>query len=48
MPTMSFLEPNDLVIKVDLSRPDDLLIDENEKNLKNWREELKIKEKEKT
>ena len=44
----SFLEPNDLFIKVDLSRPDDLLIDVFKKNLKNWREELKIKEKEKT
>lgn len=44
----SVLETNDIFIKADLSRPDDLLIDVFKKNLKNWRESLKIQVSEKT
>jgi len=44
----SFLESKDMFIKVDLSRPDDLLINAFKINLKNWRNSLKIKEGEKT
>lgn len=43
----SFLETNELFIKVDLSRPDELLVDAFKSNLKNWRSSLSIKEKDK-
>lgn len=42
-----FLETNEIFIKVDLSRPNDLLVDAFKTNLENWRNALNIKEKDK-
>lgn len=44
----SILETNNIFIKADLSRPDDLLIDIFKRNLRSWRDSLKIQGSEKT